>query len=228
MMSSVSRFGSAAATAAACVALASTTPAAAASSCSILPPARVALGGPQTQVTPRVGADCTAAATDYAIWSLRLPSASTLDTLFFDITAGDMTSQTTVFDDDPLGTYSWRPEEAATRAGTAVDQNTATSVVRVASWASFTGSRSGSSVGLVASVARYSGSYDRYIPWTRKVGAIQTKASGSNTWVHLGYVQSNDAGKATFSGSIPSTSQVRVVFPNETYIWGVATPGRTF
>lgn len=207
---------------------ATTTPAAAAAgSCSLSFPSRVSIGAPYTEVTGRLGSDCAAANIEYADWGLIHPSQGPVNFLFFEPSVSGTTEIAEFYDFDPLGPQQWRGEGASTAGGDAVSQNTVNTDVRVASWASLTGTRSGSTVRLTASVARYSGTYERYIAWTNKVGAIQVKPAGSNTWSHFGYVQSNAYGKAYFTGSIPSTTQVRVIFPNETYIWGVWTPGRT-
>ena len=194
-----------------------------AGTCSLNAPARVAIGAPYMRVSLRLAYDCDAAGTVYASWDRYHVRTGWDGITIFDEAATDYWD---VYDSDQLGQYEWRPSSAWDYDYNDVWQNSPTSNVRVASWSALTGTRSGSTARLNISVARYSGSYERYIPWTNKVGAIQIQKSGSTAWTHFGYVKSNAYGKATFNGAISGTTKVRVIFPNETYIWGVWTTGR--
>lgn len=192
----------------------------AALSCSLDAPARISIGQPYAEHDASLGADCMTADVVAAGWELSHPATGGINGVFFENTSTEVFD---VLDTDPLGPYTWQPIGAWDSADNEVTQPSRSMDVRVASWSSLAGGRTGSTVSFTISLARYSGGYHKYIPWASKVGSVQYRSKGTSTWNHLTYVKTNASGKAFITRSLASTYEFRVQFPSETYIWGVWT-----
>lgn len=212
--------GVAALSAAAALSLVPSPAAHAAGSCTLNAPARVSIGQPYTEIPLSLAANCIAAGVDLAAWDLIHPTQGPKDFTYFD---GTTTETWAVYDYDTLGPMRWTPSGAWDGEFNEVAQSTNWVDTRVASWASLAGGRSGSTVSFTISLARYSGGYHKYIPWSAKVGSVQYRPKGTSTWNHLTFVKTNSAGKAYITRTLASTHEFRVQFPSETYIWGVWT-----
>jgi hypothetical protein len=193
----------------------------AAGGCSLVIPSRVAIASPYRGITASLASNCAAAGTVYASWDAYHPTAGLQTVLIFDGTNRDVWN---LYDFEPLGRWTWRPSLAYDANYDEVAQNTTYTDIKFGSWAGLTATRSGQRVTLSTSIAWYSPSYRRYIPWSGAAGQLQYRVKGSTTWHALAGVRANSAGKHTYSRNWGAALEYRVYFPGTAYIWNVATP----
>lgn len=99
---------------------------------------------------------------------------------------------------------------------------TATMDVRVTSKASVGVSRSGRKVTIAAHADRYYTSTGAWGRWNQATGVIQYRTSSTGAWVSLkNAVTANGVYRYTYTTT--AKRQYRVLWPNATYIWGVAS-----
>jgi hypothetical protein len=199
----------------------------AASTCTLRTSPRIALGPNGATIVGTAADDCTRALVWTARWHGVHPTKGVRAYLVFRglYNPGPDVARWTVPDESPLGRWTWQPQGAYDVTGARVaTQNTLYSDVKVASWAGLTATRSGQRVTLSTSVARYSASYQRYIPWAGAAGQLQYRIKGTSTWRALAGVKTNSAGKYTYSRNWGAALEYRVYFPATAYIWNVATP----
>jgi hypothetical protein len=189
--------------------------------CSVAIPSRLSITSPYREIGVWLTANCTAAGTDVAVWEALHPTMGSQDGVIFD---GTSTSSYELFDFVDLGRWKWQPRGAFDAEGDPIAQNTPYTDVKVGSWAALSGTRSGQRVTLTASVARYSASYERFIPWAGATGQLQYRIKGTSTWKALAGVRANSAGKYAYSRNWGAALEYRVYFPATPYIWNIATP----
>jgi hypothetical protein len=193
----------------------------AAGGCSMGVPSRVAITSPYREVTAWLASNCAAAGTVWATWEYVHPTDGPQEILIF----SEETSTTwAVWDLAKLGRWTWRPGGAHDANQESIAQNTTYTDVKVGSWAALTATRSGQRVTLTTSVARYSSTYERCIPWAGATGQLQYRIKGSTAWKALAGVKANSAGRYTYSRNWGAALEYRVYFPATAYIWNVATP----
>ncbi|MFM5952190.1 MAG: hypothetical protein ACKOOE_06345 [Micrococcales bacterium] len=206
---------SAVAAVAATLAVTTAAPASAAGTCSVNPPSRWTISSPFKTVNISVASDC--APGTHAAWDA-ITSKGPVDTLVFD---GTRTEPFDMYDDDPLGRWTWRPAGCfSADFSQQCAQNTRTMDVRLGGWSGLTATRSGSRVTVTTSAARYAYSVDKFVPWTNVRGTVQYKAPTASTWTGLKYVYPASNGRYTFTYSTTSTRDYRVVFPDTSVVWG--------
>ena len=199
----------------AALAVSAAAPASAAATCSVNAPTRWTISSPFKTTNISLGSDC--AAGTHAAWEA-VASSGTVDALVYD---GTRTEPFDVYDDDPLGRWTWRPADCfSADFSEQCTQNTRTMDVRLGGWSGLTATRSGSKVTLTTSAARYAYSVDKFVPWTNVRGTVQYKSPTSTTWTSLKYVYPASNGRYTFAYTSSSTRDYRVVFPDTTLIWG--------
>jgi hypothetical protein len=199
----------------AALAVSAPAPASAAATCSVNAPTRWTISSPFKTTNISLGSDC--AAGTHAAWEA-VASSGTVDALVYD---GTRTEPFDVYDDDPLGRWTWRPADCfSADFSEQCTQNTRTMDVRLGGWSGLTATRSGSKVTLTTSAARYAYSVDKFVPWTNVRGTVQYKSPTSTTWTSLKYVYPASNGRYTFAYTSSSTRDYRVVFPDTTLIWG--------
>jgi hypothetical protein len=189
--------------------------------CSVAIPSKIAITSPYREVPAWLTANCTAAGTDVALWEALHPTQGSQGGIIFD---GETTTTYELYDVVDLGRWKWQPRGAFDAESDPIVQNTPYTDVKVGSWASLTGTRSGAKVTLTTSVARYSSSYERYIPWAGATGQLQYRIKGTTAWKALAGVKANASGKYTYTRNWGAALEYRVYFPATAYIWNVATP----
>ncbi|GAA2035343.1 hypothetical protein GCM10009740_27820 [Terrabacter terrae] len=197
------------------LAVSTAAPASAAGTCTVNTPTRWTISSPVKTMNVTLASNC--AAGTHAIWEA-VASKGTVDGVIFD---GTRTEPFDVYDDDPLGRWTWRPNTCYNADFTETcTQNTRTMDVRLGGWSGLTATRSGAKVTVTTSAARYAYSLDKFVPWTGVRGTVQYKAPTATTWTSLKYVYPASNGRYTFSYTMSSTRDYRVVFPDTTLIWG--------
>jgi hypothetical protein len=195
------------------------TPARAAGTCSLIVPAKVSLSTPYRGITARLGSDCFAAGVTYASWYGYHPTQGLQDIVVFD---GTGTTIWDLYDYHVLSRRDWRPSTAHDSNYNDVTQNRPVADIRVGSAAAISSSRSGGRVTVRVSVARYSPSLNRAVPWGGTRGTVQWRSSPSATWRNLRSVYPDKNGRASFAYAAP-VRQYRVVFPDASLIWGTTS-----
>ncbi|GAB3876810.1 hypothetical protein [Terrabacter terrigena] len=206
---------SAVAALAATLAVSSAAPASAAGTCSINTPTRWTISSPFKTMTLSLASNC--ATGTHAAWEA-VAGSGPVDLVVFD---GTRTEPFDMFDDDPLGRWTWRPLACKDAALVEVcTQNTRTMDVRLGGWSGLTATRSGSKVTLTTSAARYAYSVHKFVPWTGVRGTVQYKAPTATTWTSFKYVYPASNGRYSFTYSMASVRDYRVVFSDTSVVWG--------
>ncbi|WP_374970032.1 hypothetical protein [Terrabacter sp. BE26] len=197
------------------LAVSAAAPASAAGTCSVNTPSRWTISSPFKTTNISLASNC--APGTHAAWQA-VTSKGPVDALVFD---GTRSEPFDMYDDAPLGRWTWRPGACLSADfSQQCTQNTPIMDVRLGSWSGLTATRSGSKVTITTSAARYAPSADKFVPWTGVRGTVQYKAPTATTWTSLKYVYPASNGRYTFSYTMSSTRDYRVVFPDTTLIWG--------
>jgi hypothetical protein len=201
----------------------------AARTCTIYPPRSVAIGSNERTIYVRIGSDCEVAPRKiYARWDLSNPNHPS--NVYHRITYGEgvtVMPWKILDEEEPLGFTTWRPYEASDANGGEFVQNQPTTLIKVASWAGITATRSGSRVTLTGAAARYSANANRMIAWTRAYGQLQYKARGTTTWRALAGGYTNSVGRLSVTTTSSTARDYRFVVPQTAQIWTAVSPTAT-
>ena len=195
----------------------------AAGSCSLYAPGRIAIGTSVRTITINEGPNCAAAGVTDAAWTA-VAAAGEVDTIIYE--NGARSQPFTIFGDDPLGKWTWRPEGAFDAADNEIFQYTPVTDVRLASYSRITPTRTGTKVNLKTLANRWWGDGDKFIGFASARGQIQYRTPGTTTWRGLKDVYSSSTGTYSYTYNTTLTRDYRVVIydaPTNT-IWGSTSP----
>jgi len=183
--------------------------------CSLLVPPRVRVNAPRVTVIGRLSSTCAALHTATADWKVTRPG-QVYDYYRFDQNTTDTWS---LYDTDPLGSYSIRPLSARSSDFTEVPQNTPTVVARRDSRLVLGGSRSGSHVTLRTSLSYYSASTNAFRPWSAKYVVLAYRTCSSCSWHQLRTLTTDSTGHASYRLQTSQTREYRVRASGTSVVW---------
>jgi hypothetical protein len=185
--------------------------------CSVAIPSRIAISTPYSAIRVNlVASNCAAAGVAYASWHAYHPSGGLQEILIFD----NATSQSWgLYDFAELGRWTWSPGHAWDAKYGDITQNTSYTDVRMASRSAVSATRSGATVTLNVSAARYAHTIDNFVPWGGAAGQLQYRVPGTTQWIALKSVTTTAAGEYSYRYTSAAVREYRVYFPATSLIW---------
>ena len=197
-------------------------PAEAAGTCSLYVQSRIVISQPYRAITVKEGPNCAAAYVSDAAWSAYHSTQGQINFVYFQ--NGARTDIVDVYDFEPLGRWTWRPEGAYTSNFDAVFQYTTYTDVRLGSFGRVVPTRIGSKINVKTKAGRYWVGGSKFIGWSGARGQIQWRTPGSSTWHALKDVYSTSTGTYSYTYTTSLTRDYRVVLMAAPTIWGSTSP----
>lgn len=193
-------------------------------SCNLVVPATARIGKFETDIPVKTSGDCAAQDALRAIWYTGPDLNDSDDGITFD---GSSASTWYLYSFSNLGTQTWKGWVAIDRDNHVYTQNTATTTIKVVSYAGLNTSRAGGKTTLNTRVIRYATSLDENIPYAGETGVIQYRPVGGTTWTGLKNVVANSSGTYSYTYTTSQTREYRVVYKESATIWGSTSPTST-
>lgn len=220
-MPSIARLASTTAVLGAAALLVPSPSAHAAGTCTLNAPSAIRVSAPAQAVPISFSGSClTDPAASTAVWDLTDPRGQS-----FDFAAWSKSDPATEsfpwYDDDQLGSYTWKPHAVQNADGQRLDytQNTVKSDVRVGSWATLNAGRSGAKTVLNVTATRYAYSLHTNVRWGSATGIIQWREPGSATWQNLKNVSTASNGTYSYAYTTSQKREYRVAIFSKPTIW---------
>jgi hypothetical protein len=202
--------------------VAATPTATAAGTCSLYVPSRFTISQPYRAITVKEGPNCAAAGVVDAAWFAYHPTKGNINGVVY--TKSSRAEFVELYDDMPVGRWTWRPMGAYDSADNEVAQYTYITDVRLASYGRVAVTHTGTRVSLKTTAMRYYQSGSKFIGWAGARGQLQYRTPGSTTWHPLKEVYSTSAGTYSYAYATSAVRDYRLVLPAVSTIWESTSP----
>ena len=193
-----------------------------AGTCSMYVTSRFSIGQPYRAITVPEGPNCAAAGVVDAAWLAYHPTQGPVNGALYE--SGARSTTVDLYDDMPIGRWTWRPQGAYDANDNLVSQYTTYTDVRLATYGRVTPTRSGTKVNVKTTAMRYWQGGSKFIGWSGARGQIQYRTPGTTTWHGLKDVYSTSTGTYSYTYTTSAVRDYRVVFGDISTMWGSTSP----